>query len=204
MKNSLHRNCTHKQQDELKIAVIGWGSLVWDKRDLSIKESWYEDGPCLPLEFCRLSSYGKSKERVTLVIDEKGSFCETLWAICTHTNMQDAIKNLKDREGTPPKNIHSYCRQAIPKTKVEEIIAEWLKAKQEVDEVIWTGLSSNWLELRGTPFSIEDFLSYISSKEHDLTHIRNYIDKAPKQIKTQARSAFINKIGSIDANRTTK
>jgi len=48
----------------VKIAVIAWGSLVWDPRDLDIEPEWREDGPLLPVEFARFSG----RERLTLVL----------------------------------------------------------------------------------------------------------------------------------------
>ncbi len=52
-----------------RIAILGWGSLLWDKRpDFDEQhDDWQFDGPVLPLEFCRVSS---SRGGVlTLVID---------------------------------------------------------------------------------------------------------------------------------------
>ena len=54
-----------------KIAVLAWGSLVPEPRDL--KAEFEPNGPLLPIEFCRVSDDG----RLTLVIDE------TFGAVCT-------------------------------------------------------------------------------------------------------------------------
>jgi len=54
----------------MTIAILGWGSLLWDKNhDFDNQhESWKFDGPLLPLEFSRIS---KSRDNaLTLVIDE--------------------------------------------------------------------------------------------------------------------------------------
>jgi len=43
-----------------KIIVLGWGSLIWDPRELKIKNSeWQKDGPNLPIEFARISQDGR-------------------------------------------------------------------------------------------------------------------------------------------------
>jgi len=41
----------------MKIAILGRGSLLWDKKPEFEKRhgSWYEDGPLLKLEFSRIS-----------------------------------------------------------------------------------------------------------------------------------------------------
>jgi hypothetical protein len=46
------------------IACIGWGSLIWDMRNLNVDGNWHADGPLLPIEFARQSRDG----RITLVI----------------------------------------------------------------------------------------------------------------------------------------
>lgn len=52
----------------MKIACLGWGSLIWNPGDLKIKtEDWFSGGPILPIEFVRIST----DKRVTLVIDEE-------------------------------------------------------------------------------------------------------------------------------------
>jgi hypothetical protein len=58
----------------MKIAVLAWGSLIWDRRDLQIVGDFEANGPVLPLEFCRISGGG----RLTLVVNERyGQLCKT-------------------------------------------------------------------------------------------------------------------------------
>lgn len=64
-----------------KIAIPGWGSLIWDKRPEFDKhhEQWLQDGPVLKLEFSRISE--SRKDALTLVIDGvNGSECKTSYA----------------------------------------------------------------------------------------------------------------------------
>ena len=80
----------------MKIAVLAWGSLVWDRRELSVIDDFKPAGPSLPIEFCRVSR----DDRLTLVIDETvGTKCLTYTATSTFDNLIEAKENLRQREG---------------------------------------------------------------------------------------------------------
>ena len=107
----------------MKIACLGWGSLVWKAGDdlqkkmkdaLSsdrpgMKDGWSNDGPWLPIEFCRQSING----RVTLVLvpdvpDKKPvRTVRSYWTVLSVVNLSEAIKTLALREGTIEKRIGS-------------------------------------------------------------------------------------------------
>ena len=80
----------------MKIACIGWGSLVWRPENLQIQNKWFDDGPLLPIEFTRQSDNG----RMTLIIDDSSSFVRTLWALMTVEDLPTAIKSLEERENS--------------------------------------------------------------------------------------------------------
>lgn len=84
----------------VKIACLGWGSLIWDPRNLDGQEEWHRDGPRLPVEFVRQSSNG----RLTLVIFERATDVTTLWVEVSKNNLDEAVKNLGEREGIPSNN----------------------------------------------------------------------------------------------------
>jgi hypothetical protein len=80
----------------MKIAVLGWGSLIWKPEGLKTIGSFLNDGPTLPIEFCRTSQDG----RLTLVIDETyGAPCITYHAQSSFDALDSAIENLRLREG---------------------------------------------------------------------------------------------------------
>lgn len=54
----------------MKIAILGWGSLIWNPENLNYytEFGWSKNEPKLPIEFLRISNNG----RLTLVITESG------------------------------------------------------------------------------------------------------------------------------------
>ncbi len=78
----------------MKIACLGWGSLIWNPESLLIIREWFQDGPILPIEFARQSNDG----RLTLVITENAQPVRTLWALMATTDLEIAKKSLLFRE----------------------------------------------------------------------------------------------------------
>jgi hypothetical protein len=176
----------------MRIAILGWGSLVWDKRDLSIRGRFKTGGPRLPLEFSRKSSDG----RLTLIIDESHGMpsVPTRYAISRFHHLEDAICDLQHREGAQSKDIGLMStgggEQRPPQSKVaEKAIADWLKRNQEtIDVVIWTNLGPN----KNFSFSCEVAERYLKSlrgvcREKAI----EYLVRAPKEVKTPLRNRMI-------------
>src|ERR1700680_3300547 len=86
---------SHKPVRTLRIACLGWGSLVWDPRALPIQREWFKDGPFAAVEFTRQSSDG----RMTLVIDPRATPTRLLWAQILPLELSVAKEALRDREG---------------------------------------------------------------------------------------------------------
>ena len=99
----------------MKIAVLGWGSLIWSHKNLKIKDkNWKEDSPELPIEFARVSNDG----RLTLVIYEgylerKERWVKTLWTEMDVESIEEAILNLGKREGTSCRKIGFIYKKAL-------------------------------------------------------------------------------------------
>ena len=90
-----------------KIAVIGFGSLLWDLDDLAPKVSgkWkmYE-GPVLPLEFSLVSK--KRHFALALVIDYlDGAHCPTCVIDSIRSDISASVADLAERERMAPSNI---------------------------------------------------------------------------------------------------
>lgn len=82
----------------MPIAVLGWGSLIWNQGCLNISENeWATDGPKLPLEYARISN----GNRLTLVNKPEFDLVQTLYTVTACTTLEEARKNLQEREETP-------------------------------------------------------------------------------------------------------
>ena len=85
----------------MKIACLGWGSLVWDPRSLHVRSYWFADGPLLPIEFARESKDG----RVTLVITPSSPPVRSLWALSSLDSVDAAKADLVLREEIKEENV---------------------------------------------------------------------------------------------------
>ena len=132
----------------MSIAILSWGSLTWNPRDLPISGKWQQDGPVLPIEFSRISSDG----RLTLVIDEQdGVPVTTRYARRPRTNLDDATADLRVRGGTVKDRIgyvnlvrntkRGWARQHHPAAC--DTIKAWAKAGGW-NAVVWTALTPNF------------------------------------------------------------
>lgn len=148
----------------LKIAILGWGSLVWSPRTLKLRDKFQRGGPNLSLEFSRISGNG----RLTLVIDEQhGQSCETYFATSAFENLDDARENLREREemlsiravGFADLDGNSTSEKAKERhPAATTAIREW-GARNGFDAVIWTALASNFSEKSSVDFSVYNALS---------------------------------------------
>ncbi|RCH56286.1 hypothetical protein DJ568_00010 [Mucilaginibacter hurinus] len=177
----------------MKIACIGWGSLIWDPREFNAEKAWKEDGPVLPLEFARKSSDG----RLTLVIYPDAKQSKTYWTIMHANELLDAKTSLAKREGCPTlRPIGCLERTTLPIDAIQKIIHEWLIASN-CDAVIWTNLSAKFYEDKGTQApSLKDALEYLAGLKDDAyIKAEEYVRKAPPNIRTYFREKFEQKLG---------
>lgn len=171
----------------MKIACIGWGSLIWDtSREFIIDGDWQTNGPILPIEFARQSNSGN----ITLVIEEKAKLVQTLWAKMTDDNIPSAMARLRIREGTGSDFIHYQRNNSLAKTPIQQIILQWM-APHELDAVIWTGLPSKFNGKNGLAPTLEELKAYFknlqSTNSKTFEKAKEYILNAPKQVETNYR-----------------
>lgn len=180
----------------MKIAILGWGSLIWNKDSLLIAGDWHTGGPVLPIEFSRISGDG----RLTLVIDpQNGVPVTTLYARSEFENLNDAIANLRVREGTSSEKIgfvnlvanteRDYSRQQHPDAC--DAIKLWAQ-EHDWQAVIWTALASNFSEKQNQPFTFAAAVEYVAglSGSAKATALE-YIHRAPDGIDTPVRQLIL-------------
>ncbi len=181
----------------MKIAVIAWGSLVWEPGALQAAAAFAANGPLLPIEFCRVSGDG----RLTLVVDETfGAVCTTLSAPSALEDLDAAIENLRIREKTNARGV-GFVELASGKQSDVALerhpdavatIAAWAQSSG-YDAAVWTALASNFDEpdKGGEPFSVTAALRYLDSlearKAEAFASALNYIRSAPSQVETPVR-----------------
>lgn len=179
----------------MKIAILGWGSLLWDGRPDFDQwhEPWQDDGPSIKLEFSRVSE-SRSKA-LTLVIDsENGSPTTVAYCLSKRTDPEDAICDLRSREGTIRNNI-GYVFLADERNQYRDkesydAIFAWAKGKN-IDVVVWTDLPSNFRCKAGHPFSVAAAISYLKTlDEAGKAKAVEYVWRAPRFVQTPLRKTL--------------
>lgn len=175
------------------IAILGWGSLIWDERPEFDQHhhQWQFDGPQLPIEFARISKTRTGA--LTLVLNsEFGAHCTVAFARSKRSDPEDAICDLRSREGTTRKNIgylfsNGSAQQARDTTALVTIAA-WAKVKS-FDVVVWTDLPSNFQAETGQPFSVSAALKHVASLPPDgMAAAAAYVWQAPEFVVTPLRA----------------
>ena len=128
----------------MKIAIIGWGSLIRDPGEITLASRWRRGGPLLPLEFSRKSR----GNRLTLVIDEVEGSQSTFWTLSDCETVEEARDDVREREGTSDSRIHSIDQDGMfyGHKRIDSVVIavrEWMLAS-DIDATIWTGLEPNW------------------------------------------------------------
>lgn len=185
----------------MKIAILGWGSLIWYPKNLEFDKTldWNPNGPILPFEFARISKDG----RLTLVITEKGSASNSLYSISTNNNLADALKNLAKRENCPESRIGYYNRLENKFSQEDlffkETLLSWIE-DTDIDAVIWTNLLEKWETTNDLNENMtvlpEKRIEYLKNLNPTKTRrAEEYIRYAPAQIKTKYRTQIEEELG---------
>ncbi len=176
----------------MRICILGWGSLLWDKR-LEFDDHhgpWGMDGPTIKLEFSRVS---ESRLRaLTLAIDPAhGAPCRIAYAESTRKNPDDAICDLRSREGTVLRHIGAMfldgSRSQGGDEATREAIRPWAREKK-FDVVVWTDLPADFQKKTGIPFSVDAACIHLQGLSAEgKARAAEYVWRAPDFIVTPLR-----------------
>lgn len=172
-----------------KIACIGWGSLIWEPRDLPTIGDSHSYAPSLPVEFARQSA----DDRITLVIAESDHRVATLWAELNVETVAQAVKVLKAREGVPYEStIGRWPNDTHKEYPSSDAIAEWATANG-AQAVVWTALLPGMKGNRGAIPALDELTAHLSKLEGSaLSKAKIYIANAPPQMTTPYRQDLVN------------
>jgi hypothetical protein len=178
----------------MTIACLGWGSLIWNPRNLPLQSHWHKDGPSLPVEFARKSADG----RITLVIAPDSKVLRVLWAALDVSTVDEARQTLADREGIRPENMGRYMgawssdrSSGHPEVAT---IGEWAIASG-ISGAVWTALPPKFSEVVGKP-SWNQVIRYLAQLTGDTKRLaEEYVRRAPSQIRTPYREKIERELG---------
>ncbi len=179
-----------------RIAVLAWGSLIWDLDDLApkVEGPWMmRAGPSLPFEFSRISP--KRKLGLVLCIDPlAGVPCPTHAILSRRSDIHEAAEDLRARERAPAvERIGAFCaRSGFRRSRVPEAgeaVAAWAEATGAAGAV-WTDLEPNFREHTGRAFSVAEGLAYLARLEGESrAEAVRYLRNAPAETDTPLRRA---------------
>ncbi|HEX2839935.1 hypothetical protein [Hyphomicrobium sp.] len=188
----------------MRIGVLAWGSLVWNRGELLLADDFRPNGPRLAIEFCRVSSDG----RLTLVIDETfGTPCPTYSGVSSFEDLDKAIENLWVRESKPGAKIPADLRgqamigfvdlqdnteSAVARQRhplAVDAIREWA-GPEGFSAIVWTALPIRFKDTLNVPFSTEAAIAYLDSLEDEAARSMalDYVRKAPPEVRTPVRA----------------
>ena len=178
------------------VACLGWGSLIWDPRELPQAHPFLDDGPELPIEFSRVSVDG----RVTLVIDANAPLVRTFWARLEVAGLDEAVEALGARERIDPQRRSEWVGrhrrgEGASSGRFFEDIDVWLE-ERSLDAVVWTALPSRMPEGQLETPSVEVLLEHLRSLSGDaLERAEQYVRRAPVSVRTPYRARIEADLG---------
>jgi len=178
-----------------RIAILGWGSLLWDLDDLAPKVTgpWaVRAGPRLSMEFSRISP----KRAMSLVVcldPEHGAPCATHAIRSARTEIDAAVADLAARERAPAHRIGWADAAGRGRSRMPEVVAAvgaWC-AERGWSAAIWTDLEPNFRETTGAAFTVAEGVAYLRTLgDASLGEARRYIRQAPPTTRTPLRRAL--------------
>lgn len=179
--------------------MVGWGSLIWDPRELPLRSSWQPDGPALPVEFTRIADDG----RLTLGLREGVADVQTLWAVMSDGELEVTRAQLARRERTVPDQIGCLDRNGggspgslasmgaggpnVGRADLVGRLSRWM-ADRQLDGIIWTALPANFEQRAGQALSVDATVGYLEQLSGEQRQrAEQYVRRAPPQVRTDIR-----------------
>lgn len=187
------------------IACIGWGSLIWDPRDLPCQGVWHSDGPLLPIEFARESG-GATKDdpgdKITLVICPNVPRVRTFWNLLDVPDMRTARQRLATREFAGAKakwteaNTGFWDRESDKQHGLEaDTMAAWASGLG-LAGVVWTNLNFGFKASRNVMPDGAAVVAFLRDLDADKqSAAEGYVRQAPAQIDTPYRRLIARELG---------
>lgn len=146
----------------------------------------------MPLEFARTSQDG----RLSIVLTAGAPLVPSLWVELDYATPEVARTALAGREGSGLHAIGCWP-DATPKYDVGAAeVTAWAKAKG-LDAVVWTALPPKFRnKTGGAPASAGVAIEYLRQLGPEAAvAAREYVERAPAQVRTPFRSAFEEQLG---------
>jgi hypothetical protein len=179
----------------MKIACIGWGSLLWKPGPLPLISAWMPDGPLLPLEFARVGDGGE----LAIVLCKDGLPTPTWWACLNLSEIAAARELLRQREQIAPEHPE-WVGSAIAHEGGEGDcmgIVQWLR-QHCLDAAVWTALPPRFGGQEGRKPDAEEAVRYLAGLEGPIReHARSYVCQVPSNIYTPYRHAIAQRLGWV-------
>lgn len=177
----------------MRIACLGWGSLVWDPRELPMRRQWFDDGPFAQVELARQSRDG----RITWVLTARADYVRLLWAQMDATDLDKSREALREREQITAKEwkpLIGSWRTGDPDVPLIAQLPAWASA-HGVEAVIWTALPPKFGEEDRVPSEDEvvRHLGGLQGQRRD--NAERYIRCTPRQIDTAYRRRIERELG---------
>lgn len=174
-----------------RIAILGYGSLIWDLDDLAphVEGGWRMGaGPALPLEFSRISP--KRLRSLVVVVDaEQGVPCATHAIASRRGDLAQAAADLAARERCGVARV-GVATPGSDGSAVARRVARWC-AETGAAGAVWASLPCNFEAETGRRFSVAAGLDYLRGLTGaSAAEARRYIDGAPAATDTPLRRAL--------------
>jgi len=178
----------------MKIACLGWGSLIWNSQALPIQKNWFNDGPLLPIEFARHSQ----DDCITLAVVPGVRDVRSLWTFMMVPDLDTAKIKLAEYEGIKTEDIPTYIGSVSSTEPSNEQLAERIRiwaSSIDLDAVVWTNLPPQFQNKTQVP-TVEEVIAFLQTLPPETKkRAEEYVRKTPRQIDTEYRQRIEEKLG---------